>query len=270
MPEGDTVYRVAAQLHAALAGRVLTECDLRVPQCATVDFTGLTVEQVCARGKHLLMRVPGRTLHTHLRTDGEWHVYRRGTRWREPGFRARAVLGTTDTQVVGFDLGIVEVLARDREADAVGHLGPDLLGPDWDRQRAAANLVRDPSRPIGSALLDQRILAGIGNVYRSELCFLRGVDPATPVGAAGDPGRWVDLAREVLWANRNRQPRVTTGELRRGRRLWVYGRRGRPCLRCGTPVESGVLGAGTDPERVVFRCPACQPRNGVSPAEFRR
>src|SRR5690606_28825674 len=109
--------------------------------------------------------------------------------------------------------------------------------------------------------LDQRVMAGLGNVYRSELCFLRGVDPRTPVGEAGDPTRWVELAYRVINANRDRATRVTTGDLRRGRNLWVYGRRGKPCLRCGTPVEFGWLGTESDPDRVIYHCPACQPRS---------
>jgi endonuclease-8 len=159
---------------------------------------------------------------------------------------------------VGFDLGIVEVLPRENEAEAVGHLGPDLLGPDWDPALATGNLAREPDRPIGLALLDQRIMAGVGNVYRSELCFLRGVDPATSVREAGDPAAWAELAHRVLYANRNRTARVTTGDPRQGRRLWVYGRRGKPCLRCGRPVESGTLAGPSDLERVIYRCRACQ------------
>ncbi|MEE2034689.1 DNA-formamidopyrimidine glycosylase family protein [Rhodococcus chondri] len=259
MPEGDTVFRTVARLRDALTGDLLTVSDFRVPRYATVDLTGLPVESVVARGKHILIRVPDFSIHSHLKMEGEWHVYEPGSRWRKPGFRARVVLSTARAQAVGFDLGIVEVLPRERESDAVGHLGPDLLGPDWDPARAEANLAQDPDRPIGTALLDQRVMAGLGNVYRCELCFLRGVDPRTPVREAGDPARWVELAHRVINANRERATRVTTGDLRRGRNLWVYGRRGRPCLRCGTPIEFGRLGTESDPDRVIYRCPACQP-----------
>lgn len=258
MPEGDTVFQAAARLHAALAGNILTESDFRVPRYATTDLIGDTVEEVVARGKHILVRLPQRTFHSHLMMDGQWHVYERGTRWRKPGFKARVVIGTEQVQAVGFDLGIVEVLPREDETEAVGHLGPDLLGPDWDPALAADNLAREPDRPIGLALLDQRIMAGVGNVYRSELCFLRGVDPATPVREAGDPTAWAELAHRVLYANRNRTARVTTGDPRHGRRLWVYGRRGKPCLRCGRPVESGSLAGPSDLDRVIYRCRACQ------------
>ncbi|MFD6677120.1 DNA-formamidopyrimidine glycosylase family protein [Rhodococcus zopfii] len=259
MPEGDTVYRTAARLQAALSGKTLTRSDFRVPRYATVDLSGAEVTGTVACGKHLLTRLPEHTVHTHLMMDGEWQVYARGARWRKPAFRARLILETADVQAVGFDLGIVEVLPRDRESDAIGHLGPDLLGPLWDPDPAAANLARDPARPIGLALLDQRVLAGIGNVYRSELCFLRGVHPGASVADAGDPAAWVDLAHRLLVANRDRAVRVTTGDRRPGRNLWVYGRAGQPCRRCGTIVVSGSLGASTDPERVFYRCPSCQP-----------
>lgn len=257
MPEGDTVYRAAAALHQALAGKVLTRCDIRVPRYATVDLSGRVVDEVVPRGKHLLIRVGDATIHSHLKMEGIWHVYRPGQRWRRPAFTARAVLGVTDAEAVGFDLGILEILDRRAEPDAVGHLGPDLIGPGWDAERAAANLARDGDRPIGLALLDQSIMAGIGNVYRNELCFLRGAHPETPVALAGDPARWAALAHRLLVFNKDRVARVTTGDLRRGRSLWVYGRGGQPCLRCGTPVAEGMLG---EPERQIFWCPHCQPR----------
>lgn len=266
MPEGDTVFRAARILDANLAGRVLTETDFRVPRYATVDLSGLKVDEVVSRGKHLMIRVPGYSIHSHLKMEGEWHVYEPGGRWRKPGYKARVVLRTDEVQAVGFDLGILEVLARAHEDEAVDHLGPDLLGPDWDPASAAVNLARDPDRPIGVALLDQRVMAGVGNVYRSELCFLRGVDPRTPVSEAGDPAAWVELAHRLLWANRNRSVRVTTGDTRRGRNLWVYGRRGAACRRCGTPVQHGDLGTATDAERVVYVCPRCQPLGTVSAA----
>ncbi|MGW4480851.1 DNA-formamidopyrimidine glycosylase family protein [Rhodococcus triatomae] len=258
MPEGDTVWQAAARLRAALAGRELTVCDVRVPRYATVDLTPHVVDEVLSRGKHLLVRVGDTTVHTHLKMEGEWHVYPAGARWRRPAWQARILLGTDRHLAVGFQLGIVEVLPREQESDAVGHLGPDLLGPDWDERTAAANLTHDPARAVGIALLDQRVLAGVGNVYRSELCFLRGVHPATPVAAAGDPLPWVRLAHRLLVANRDRAVRVTTGERRRGRELWVYGRGGKPCLRCGTLVRRGDLGEDGR-ERTVFWCPSCQP-----------
>ncbi|WP_024794817.1 DNA-formamidopyrimidine glycosylase family protein [Tomitella biformata] len=255
MPEGDTVYRTAAALHAALAGKVLTRCDIRVPRYATVDLSGHVVDEVIPRGKHLLIRVGDATIHSHLKMEGAWHVYRPGQRWRRPAFAARAVLGVAGAQAVGFDLGILEVIERRAEHGAVGHLGPDLLGPDWDSDLAAANLARDGDRAIGEALLDQSVLAGVGNIYRSELCFLRGVRPETPVARAGDPARWAALAHRLLTFNKDRVVRVTTGDLRRP--LWVYGRGGRACLRCGAVIAEGALG---EPARGIFWCPRCQRR----------
>ncbi|MFF0817490.1 DNA-formamidopyrimidine glycosylase family protein [Rhodococcus sp. NPDC003318] len=260
MPEGDTVWQSAGRLRAALAGKTLTLCDIRVPRYATVDLTPGPVDEVISRGKHLLIRVGEHTVHTHLKMEGAWHVYPTGARWRRPAWQARILLGTADCLAVGFQLGIVEVLARADEDHAVGHLGPDLLGPDWDSSRAAANLAADPDRPIGLALLDQRVMAGIGNVYRNELCFLRGVHPATPLADAGQPAAWADLAHRILTANRDRVVRITTGDRRRGRSAWVHSRAGSPCLRCGTLVETGTLGGDTpDPERRIFWCPTCQP-----------
>lgn len=269
MPEGDTVYRAAHRLHAALAGKTLSRSDFRVPSLATTDVSGAVVERVRAVGKHLfidLSGVGGRTLsvHSHLMMDGVWHVYRRGEKWRKPGFRARVVLRAdgpagTGVEAVGFDLGIL-ALTADPDA-AVAHLGPDLLGPDWDPARAAANLAAAPERAVGLALLDQRNLAGIGNIFRSELCFRAGLHPARPVGDA-DPAALVADAHRLLTANALAPVRCTTGDRRRGRELWVYGREHRPCRRCGTAVQRGVLGAGADgsaAERSIYVCPACQP-----------
>lgn len=155
--------------------------------------------------------------------------------------------------MVGIDLGVLEILDRERDLDAVAHLGPDLLGEDWDPQLAAANLAADPHRPLAEALLDQRVMAGIGNVYCNELCFVSGRLPTAPVSAVVDPQRLVTRAREMLWANRLRWSRCTTGDTRPGRRLWVYGRAGQECRRCGTTIESDDTSG-----RVAFWCPACQ------------
>ncbi|QCQ92055.1 DNA-formamidopyrimidine glycosylase family protein [Rhodococcus sp. SGAir0479] len=259
MPEGDTVWQAAQRLDAALTGHTLTECDVRVPRYATVDLTGLRVDETVARGKHLLTRVGEFTIHTHLKMEGVWHVYPRGARWKRPAHQARIILGTDDTVAVGFALGITEVIERAHEGDVVGYLGPDLLGPDWDADAATANLVAAGDRPIGEALLDQRIMAGIGNVYRNEICFLRGVDPRTPTARVPDLPRTVDLAYRLLQANRARVARVTTGDRRPGRRSWVYGRGGKPCLRCGTTIVAGELGETPGRERSIFYCPRCQP-----------
>ncbi|QBJ95395.1 Fpg/Nei family DNA glycosylase [Rhodococcus sp. ABRD24] len=260
MPEGDTVWQAAHRLDTALAGHTLTECDIRVPRYATIDLSGHTVGSVIPRGKHLLTRVGDHTIHTHLKMEGAWHVYSRGARWKRPAHQARIVLGTEDTVAVGFSLGVTEVIATADESSVVGHLGPDLLGPDWDAATATANLAAAENRPIGEALLDQRIMAGIGNVYRNEICFLRGIDPRTPTSRVPDLPKVVGLAHRLLQANRARTVRVTTGDRRPGRRDWVYGRAGQPCLRCGTLIVTEEFGEEPGRERSIFRCPNCQPQ----------
>ncbi|MGW1894627.1 Fpg/Nei family DNA glycosylase [Streptomyces sp. NPDC002004] len=265
MPEGDTVWQTARRLHTALAGRVLVRSDLRVPRYATADLTGRTVLDVTPRGKHLLTRIEGGlTLHSHLRMDGAWKVYAAGEPWRGgPGHQIRAILGTADRTAVGYRLPVLELLRTADEEKAVGHLGPDLLGPDWDPALALENLLRDPGRPLGEALLDQRNLAGIGNVYKSELCFLLRATPWLPVGELPPETaeRLPALAKRLLEANRDRPARSTTGH--RDQRLFVYGRAPRPCLRCGTPVRAADQGDGTK-DRPTYWCPACQP--GPAPA----
>ncbi|MFF3904969.1 Fpg/Nei family DNA glycosylase [Streptomyces sp. NPDC001848] len=259
MPEGDTVHQAAKRLHGALAGKVLTRSDLRVPRYATADLTGRTVLDVTARGKHLLARIEGGlTLHSHLMMDGAWKVFAAGQRWSGgPAHQIRAILGTGDRTAVGYRLPVLELLRTGDEPRAVGHLGPDLLGPDWDPGKALENLLRDPARPLGEALLDQRNLAGIGNVYKSELCFLLRVTPWLPVGElpAGHAAHLPTLAQRLLEANRDRPARNTTG--RREQNLFVYGRAPRPCLRCGTPVQVAEQGDGSR-ERPTYWCPACQ------------
>ncbi len=261
MPEGDTVHLAARRLDAALSGQVLTRTDFRVPQHATADLSGQTVLETVARGKHLLTRTDGGlTLHTHFKMDGEWRLYQPGKRWERPGDEIRAVLETEPWIAVGRKLGIVELLRTDREDDVVGHLGPDVLGPDWHPEPAAANLGADPARPIGEALVDQRLIAGPGNVYKSEALYLRGVHPWTPAGAVDLP-RLVDLMKRLMEANRHTGRQITTGDPRGGRRHWVYGRAGESCRRCGTRIERGMQGEPTR-ERVTFWCPACQPKGG--------
>ena len=260
MPEGDTVWRTCQRLNEVLAGRVLTRTDFRVPQLATADLTGRTVTEVVSRGKHLLFRIDDTlTLHTHFRMDGTWHLYRHGDRWRGgPEWEVRVLLENDTWQAVGYRLPVVELLPRDHEGDAVGHLGPDLLGPDWDPQEAVRRLAADPDREIGPALLDQRNLAGVGNLYRAEVCFLLGVSPWTPVREVDLPAA-VDRAHRLLTGNKERPAQVTTGDPRRGAENWVYGRAGKPCRRCGTAIRSAEQG---DPphQRLSYWCPRCQPR----------
>lgn len=257
MPEGDTVYRAAKLLAGAFDGTVLTRCDIRVPAFATVDLAGETVHETVSRGKHVLMRVGEYTLHSHLKMEGVWQLYRPGERWRRPEFAARAILANENAVAVGFELGLFEVVRTADEESVVGYLGPDLLGPDWDAERAVANLRSTPDRAIGLALLDQRNLAGLGNVYRAELCFLRGVLPTTPVGEVAGLERMVALAKKLIEANKDRPQRTTTGRLR-GDTSWVYGREGRECLRCGTHVLRGELGDTALQLRDTYWCPHCQ------------
>jgi endonuclease-8 len=250
MPEGDTVFRTADKLRTALAGQTLTRCDVRVPRFATVDLSGQVVDEVVSRGKHLFIRVGRASVHSHLKMDGAWRITSKG---RRVDYRVRIILETNDVRAIGIDLGILQVLERDHDHDVVDHLGPDLLGEDWDADLAAANLVADPDRPIAEALLDQRVMAGIGNVFCNELCFLTGHLPTAPVSAIGDPRRVAVRARDMLWVNRLRQGRCTTGDARPGRQFWVYGRRAQTCRRCSSPIKYDDGG-----ERVAYWCPACQ------------
>jgi endonuclease-8 len=255
VPEGDTVWRTARHLDQALTGEVLTGTEFRVPAHATLDLAGREVVGTVSRGKHLLTRIgTDHTLHTHLKMEGSWHLYRPTTRWQRPAHEARVVLHTEPWVAVGFALGITEVIPQADEAQAVGHLGPDLLGSDWDEDEALRRLTAQPQRPVGEALLDQRNLAGIGNMYKAELCFLAGVHPTVAVEAVPDLRRMVRRAKQVLEANKERTQQATTGDLRRGRTLWVYARKNQPCRRCGTRVRSAELGG-----RDTYWCPRCQP-----------
>jgi endonuclease VIII len=259
MPEGDTVWLAAKRLNDALADRVLTSSDFRVPQLATADLTGQTVTDVVSRGKHLLTRLDsGLTLHTHFKMDGSWHLYRPGSKWSGgPDHQVRVVLTNTEWNAVGYRLPVVDLLASADEAQAVGHLGPDLLGPDWSPVEARRRLLADPAREIGQALLDQRNLAGIGNLYKAETLFLSGVTPWTTVGAVGDLDAILARAHRLLDANKLRWEQSTTGNLRRGDQHWVFERAGRPCRRCGERIRVAMQG---DPprDRLTYWCPRCQ------------
>jgi endonuclease-8 len=258
VPEGDTVFRSARALNEVLAGKMLEKSDFRVPAFATVDLSGETVESVVSVGKHLLHRVGDVTIHSHLKMEGSWHLYSTGTKWRRPAWQARAILEVPGWTTVGFQLGVLEIVPRENEDDIVGYLGPDILSPTWDPGEALTRLTADPVRPVGLALLDQRVIAGLGNVYRNELCFLRGVLPTRPVGEVADPVALIDLAHRLITANRDRVERSTTGDLRRGRMSWVSRREGQPCLRCGTPIRRGALGDTELTERDTYYCPVCQ------------
>jgi endonuclease-8 len=258
MAEGDTVFAAAARVHEALAGQLLTRTDFRVPAFATADLRGQVVDEVRSRGKHLLMRTDREiSVHSHLGMDGAWRLYDPGERWRGRSFEVRGVLETERRVAVGHRLRRLEVLRTSAESEVLGHLGPDVLGPDWDEAEVLRRLTASPERPVGEALTDQRVMAGPGNVYKSEICFLAGVDPRTPVGEVEDRATLVDLTKSLMERNRAGGRRVTTDDPRRGRELWVYGRAGRPCRRCGTPIRSFTQGPPGE-GRVTSSCPGCQ------------
>jgi endonuclease-8 len=260
MPEGDTVWLTAHRLDRALAGREVTVFDLRVPALATADLRGRTVEAVLARGKHLLTRFDdGRTLHSHLRMDGSWYLSRAGQpARRHPEHMIRALIGNAEWLATGYRVHDLHLVTRADEAELVGHLGPDLLGPDWDPDRAVANLRRGSDVAIGEALLDQRNLAGIGNLYKSEVLFVEHVNPWTPVGDVADLDRVVRTAQRLMRANRDHPEQSTTGFTDRGRAHWVYDRGGETCLRCRTPIRRAMQGAPPR-DRSTYWCPVCQP-----------
>ncbi|GAA3544538.1 putative endonuclease 8 2 [Aeromicrobium flavum] len=263
MPEGDTVWRAAHHLNEALAGRVLTGTEFRVPRYATVDLAGQVLHEVVSVGKHLLMRTDDWSIHSHLKMEGSWHLYRPatlargGTGLRRPAHTVRAIVRTDEWVAVGFSLGKIEVLARDDEASAVGHLGPDVLDPEFDRELALANLRRDPDALVFNALHDQRNLAGFGNEFVNEMLYLSGIDPHTRVGDV-DLERVVDRGVRLIVANRDRVERTFTGNARPGQMTWVFGRTDRPCRRCDTTIRETALGPLTR-ERRVYWCPTCQP-----------
>ena len=256
MPEGDTVWLSAKQMHVAFAGRVLTKSDFRVPRYATYDFSGRTVHEVASRGKHMLTHIDGDwTIHTHFGMDGAWRLSRGARSTRHHA--VRLVLANDEWTAIGTSLKNVDVLRTRDEHRLVGHLGPDLLGPNWDLDEAVRRLRAQPDREIGDALLDQRNLAGIGNLYRSEVLFIHGIAPGTKVCDVDALANVVETAHQLLTDNRERWAQVTTGNARRGCEHWVYERTRRPCLRCGTPIRSMEQLSNGRP-RFVYWCPRCQ------------
>ncbi len=267
MPEGDTIFRTAEVLRAALVDREITEARAhpgpalrRVPDLSRV--VGSNVRSVEARGKHLLIAFSnGLTLRTHLRMSGSWHRYRPGERWRRPAHQASAVLATAESVAVAFNTPVVELLP-DADLDRstpLRTLGPDLLSRSFDPNEAMARLRSRDREQLGNALLDQTAVAGIGNVYKSEVAFLEGLDPWAPVSAFTDEelGAALRTARRLLQVNTRGGARVTTGSGVRGQSLWVYGRAGRPCRRCGTPIQVRRQG---ELARLTYWCGRCQPR----------
>ncbi len=281
MPEGDTIFRSAEVLRRALLGGEVREAWsqprpglARVPRLSRL--VGERVTAVEARGKHLLIGFAGGLwLRTHMRMRGSWHRYRPGESWRLPASRASAVLRTDAAVAVCFDAPEVELLT---DAELGRHpvlsvLGPDLLAARFDADEAVRRLRDVRSSALGEALLDQRLVAGMGNVYKSEVCFLERLDPWGPVADAPEEMLRAALAtaRRLLQANLRGGPRVTTGTGAPGRSLWVYGRAGRPCRRCGSLIVGRRQG---EHARMTYWCPGCQPpalsaRGGVMRADSR-
>ncbi len=274
MPEGDTLHRTADGLRPYLVGRPVTSARASGPGAIpqTARLVGSTVTAVEAVGKNLLIRFDnGLEVRTHLQMNGSWHRYRPGERWRRPPARARLVLEVPGAVAVCFDAPVVELFETRAEGlhATFARLGPDLLAGDFEAAGSAAEAhrrLRDPAwayRSIGEALLNQRALAGIGNVYKSEVLFIERVDPWARVAGLTDETltRLISTARRLLLVNADRrrgEARVTTGGDRAaaGQPLWVYGRAGRPCRRCGTLIERRPQ--GTDLPRLTYWCARCQ------------
>ena len=267
MPEGDTIARAAAAMHAALAGRAVTAFATGLAPLARVNddtpLAGRTIEHCRSVGKHLLITFSGGlVLRTHMRMSGSWHLYRPGERWQRPARAARIRIDTDAWIAVAFDVPVAEFV---READLRRHrplamLGPDLADPSFDRAEALARIGASGERPIGDVLLDQRVVAGIGNVLRSEALFVAGVHPGLPAADLrdGDAARLLDAAARLLQRNSRADAgavRNTTGRRAPGQALWVYQRTGQACRRCGTSVVSEARGLEA---RRVYWCPSCQ------------
>src|SRR3954451_4234406 len=276
MPEGDTIYRAAAAMHRALAGRVVTRFQSVYPAVMRVaddrPIVGRTIESVSARGKHLLIAFSGDlVLRTHMRMNGSWHLYRVGIKWQRPARDVRVLVGAGDIEAVGFNVPVAELLtARDLARHTqLSALGPDLLDPAFDAAEAARRIRARGREAVGDALLNQRVVAGIGNVFKSEILFLAGIEPFTPVAALSDADieRLVTISREQLAANvmtrsQTLTPSIgrrTTRSLDPNKKLWVYGRGGKPCRRCGTAIHARKTGLDA---RRTYWCPTCHARGG--------
>lgn len=277
MPEGDSVWKLARRLDRQLVGRTITRSDFRVPRLATRDVAGRTVESHDTHGKHLLTRLsatsdsPAATLHSHLRMDGSWSTTGPGRRLpaRIQG-HVRLVLVLDDGQTTyGIKLHDLDLVPTTDEHRLVGHLGPDPLRSDWDAAETVRRLSAEPTVPLVTALLDQRLIAGLGNLWANELAFLTGVSPWTPIGEV-DVERLVQRAATMLHhsATVPQAYQVTTGSMQRGADHWVTGRQRQGCLRCRGPLTVVAEVAGDAANRRTWWCPSCQP--GPGPEARRR
>jgi endonuclease VIII len=274
MPEGDTIFRAARALHRALAGQTVIAFDSQLPALSRIHedapLTGRTIERVTAAGKHLLMHFSGDlVLRTHMRMNGSWHIYRPGERWQRARRDMRILISTETFEAVGFNIPVAEftssrALSRHNE---LRRLGPDLLSDEFRTSEAVQRIRERGTTPIADALLNQRVVAGLGNVYKSEVLFMCRVNPFTLVRDVGDDklAAIVDTAQQVLRANVSEALapmttysgfRKTTRRASPRERLWVYGRARLPCRRCGTPVR--IRKQGLD-ARLTYWCPECQP-----------
>lgn len=269
MPEGDTIFRAAQVLGRALQGQIVSRFESVFPQINRIDeddpFRGRTVTSVASVGKHLLIRLSGNvTIRTHMRMNGSWHIYRRGERWRRSARNARIVLETEQYVAVGFSIPVAEALPTDEESRdrELRRLGGDLLADGFNSGDAVERLRQHPSSRVDDALLNQTVMAGIGNVYKSEILFLVGIHPGRPISSLNDSeltglvSRSLDLlTRNVTSATARASGRRTIWGLNPAERLWVYGRGNRPCRRCGTPISKALTGKNP---RVTYWCPSCQ------------
>lgn len=260
MPEGDTVWLACLRLREALQEQVITASDFRLPALATASVTGRVVQDVVPMGKHMLMRFDDeRTLHSHFRMDGTWHLLGPEGRWPAPGHAVRVVLRTDDRVALGIRLHDVRLVPTAQEHTLVGHLGPDILAPTWDAEAVATGMREVPQAEIGMALLDQRLVAGIGNLYRNEALFIHGINPWTHVVEVDDLSALLQTSHRLMDRNKGDWSQATTGESGHGRDHYVFERGRRPCRRCGTSIR--VANQGLPPrQRLTYWCPTCQPR----------
>jgi len=275
VPEGDTIFRSARALHRALAGKIVTRFETAYAHLASVDddqkIFGRTVERVEARGKWLLIYFSGDLiLVTHMRMNGSWHLYRAGERWRRPRRDMRIVIDNADWSAVGFAVPVAEFhsAASLLRKTVIPALTQDLLKQDFDIAAAIDGMPEYADEQIAEVLLNQRVMAGIGNVYKSEICFICRVNPFRAVRTldSSQLEQLVFTARKFLSLNVAEDAsgeistyaglRRTTYTSNPSARSWVYGRRGEPCRRCGTSIEMCKQGLGA---RITFWCPVCQP-----------